>query len=197
MIILASASAGRLAMLRAVGLEVAAHSPSVDEASIKSGLLGEGAKPRDIASALAEAKAVKVSLKFPGDLVLGCDQILVTTDGQLLDKPKDADDAVKHLRVLSGAVHRLVTAAVICEAGTPVWRVVDSAQMTMRVLSDSFIADYVARYWQEIRHCVGCYRIEAEGAQLFSAVSGSQFTIIGLPLLPVLDYLRTRGKLPG
>ena len=85
---------------------------------------------------------------------------------------------------------------VICEAGVPVWRVVDTAQMTMRVLSAAFIDAYVTEYWHNIRHCVGCYRIEAEGAQLFTAISGSQFTVIGLPLLPTLDYLRTRGKLP-
>jgi septum formation protein len=84
---------------------------------------------------------------------------------------------------------------VICEQGEPVWRIIDTAQLTMRSLSPQFIDDYVDRYWDEIRHCVGCYRIEAEGAQLFSSVSGSQFTIIGLPLLPLLDYLRIRGLL--
>ncbi len=196
MIILASGSAGRLAMLRAAGVEVEAHPPAVDEDSIKRGLVAEGAKPRDIADALAEAKAVKISRKFPGELVLGCDQILVTANGQFLDKPKTPDDAVAHLAMLSGSSHRLVSAAVICEAGTPAWRIVDTAQMTMRMLSEDFIEKYVVRYWEHVRNCVGCYRIEAEGAQLFSAVSGSQFTIIGLPLLPVLDYLRLREKLP-
>lgn len=196
MIILASGSAGRLAMLRAAGIEVEAHPPAVDEDSIRKSLVGEGAKPRDIADALAEAKAVKISRKFPGDLVLGCDQILVTADGEFLDKPKDPHDAAAHLKMLSGSTHRLVSAAVICEAGAPAWRIVDTAQMTMRVLSEDFTEKYVARYWEQIRGCVGCYRIEAEGAQLFSAVSGSQFTIIGLPLLPVLDYLRLRERLP-
>ncbi len=195
MIILASGSAGRLAMLRAAGVELEAHRPTVDEDSIKNSLVGEGATPRDIADALAEAKAAKISRKFPGDLVLGCDQILVTADRKFLDKPKGPDDAMAHLEMLSGSTHRLVSAAVICEAGMPAWRTVDTAQMTMRVLSEDFIEKYVARYWEQIRHCVGCYRIEAEGAQLFSAVSGSQFTIIGLPLLPVLDYLRVRGML--
>jgi septum formation protein len=196
MIILASGSAGRLAILRAAGVEVQAHGSSVDEDSIKAALLSEGAKPRDIADALAEAKAIKVSRKFLGDIVIGCDQILVTANGALLDKPKDAADAVAHLQMLSGSGHRLISAVVICEAGVPVWRAVDTAQMTMRLLSDTFIYAYVAEHWQNIRHCVGCYRIEAEGAQLFTAITGSQFTVIGLPLLPVLDYLRTRGKLP-
>lgn len=194
-LILASQSAGRLAMLRAAGVDVTAQPSSVDEDSIKSAMMSEGAKARDIADALAEAKAVKVSRKFPVDLVLGCDQMLVTVSGALLDKPENPEVAVAHLKLLSGATHRLVSAAVICEGGAPVWRIVDTAQMTVRVLSDGFIANYVDRYWEHIRHSVGCYRIEAEGAQLFSSVSGSQFTIIGLPLLPVLDYLRVRGML--
>ncbi|MEP7348458.1 MAG: Maf family protein [Sphingorhabdus sp.] len=195
-LILASQSAGRLAMLRAAGVAVEAQPSAVDEDSIKAALISEGAKPRDIADSLAEAKALKVSRKFPGELVLGCDQILVTAERQLLDKPHDEEMARAHLKLLSASTHRLISAAVMFESGRPVWRMVDSANMTMRALSDQFIDDYVARYWSLIRHSVGCYRIEAEGAQLFSSVSGSQFTIIGLPLLPVLDYLRLRGKLP-
>lgn len=184
-------------MLRAAGVDVEARPALVDEDSIKAAMHGEGAKPRDIADALAEAKARKVSRKFPTDLVLGCDQILVTSDGALLDKPGNPDDARAHLAMLSGNSHRLISAAVICEHAEPVWRIVDSAQMTMRVLSADFIDRYVGEYWEHIRHSVGCYRIEAEGAQLFAAMSGSQFTIIGLPLLPVLDYLRIRGLLPS
>ena len=195
-LILASQSAGRLAMLRAAGVAVEAQSPGVDEDSIKAALIAEGAKARDIADALAEAKAIKVSRKFPTGMVLGCDQILVSADGQLLDKPESPEAAMAQLKALSGNSHRLISAAVICEGGAPVWRIVDTAQMTMRTLSEQYIADYVAQYWDDIRHCVGCYRIEAEGAQLFSSISGSQFTIIGLPLLPVLDYLRVREKLP-
>jgi septum formation protein len=194
-LVLASQSAGRIAMLRASGVDVAAHAPLVDEDSIKQALAANGAKPRDIADALAEAKARKVSRKFPTDLVLGCDQILVMPNGEILDKPVSMEEAKAHLAMLSGKTHRLISAAVICENGEPVWRIVDTAQMTMRSLSDGFIDDYVAQYWDHIRHCVGCYRIEVEGAQLFAAVSGSQFTIIGLPLLPVLDYLRIRGLL--
>ena len=183
-------------MLRAAGVEVEAHAPLVDEDSIKEAMIGDGAKPRDIADALADAKARKISRKFPGRLVLGCDQILVTGDGEILDKPESPEIAVQHLTLLSGKTHRLISAAVICENGEPVWRIADTAQMTMRPLSETFIADYVARYWDHIQYCVGCYRIEAEGAQLFTSVSGSQFTVIGLPLLPVLDYLRVRGLLP-
>ena len=194
-LILASQSEGRIAMLRAAGVEVEAHAPLVDEDSIKQAMAADGAKPRDIADALAEAKARKLSRKFLTDLVLGCDQILVTAEGELLDKPDSQETAKAHLALLSGKSHRLVSAAVICENGEPVWRIVDTAQMAMRTLSEAFIDDYVALNWEHIRHSVGCYRIEAEGAQLFASVSGSQFTVIGMPLLPVLDYLRIRGLL--
>lgn len=196
MLILASQSSGRAAMLRAAGVDIEPHAALVDEASIKDAMVANGAKARDIADALAEAKARKLSRKYPTALVLGCDQIAVTAEGQLLDKPESPDEARAHLAMLSGKTHRLVSAAVICENGEPVWRIIDTAQMAMRSLSPAFIDDYVARYWDHIRHCVGCYRIEAEGAQLFASISGSQFTIIGLPLLPVLDYLRVRGLLP-
>ena len=195
-LVLASQSVGRIAMLNAAGLQVEAFPAQVDEDSIKTSLAEAGAKPRDIADALAEAKARKVSRKMPTAMVLGCDQICVGADGHIFDKPDTPDDARTHLTRLSGKVHRLISAAVICEQGSPVWRVVDTAQMTMRALSPQFIDDYVDAYWDEIRHCVGCYRIEAEGAQLFASVSGSQFTIIGMPLLPILDYLRLRGHLP-
>lgn len=183
-------------MLRAAGVAVEPMAAYVDEESIKQGLSSEGAKGRDIADALAEAKALKISRKYPTDLVLGCDTVVITADGTLLDKPENPDMAKAHLAMLSGTTHRLISAAVIAEGGAPVWRIVDSAQLTIRTLSDAFIDDYVACYWEHIRHSVGCYRVEAEGAQLFSNISGSQFTIIGMPLLPILDYLRNRGILP-
>ena len=195
-LVLASQSAGRIAMLSAAGVSVQAVPALVDEQSIKASLAEAGAKPRDIADALAEAKARKISRKMPTAMVLGCDQICVGPDGYIFDKPQTPDDARAHLARLSGKVHRLISAAVICEQGEPVWRIIDTAQLTMRNLSPQYIDDYVETYWDEIRHCVGCYRIEAEGAQLFASVSGSQFTIIGMPLLPLLDYLRTRGLLP-
>jgi septum formation protein len=195
-LILASQSAGRIAMLHAAGVSVQAVPALVDEQSIKTSLAQAGAKPRDIADALAEAKARKISRKLPTAMVLGCDQICVGPDGYIFDKPETPDDARAHLALLSGKVHRLISAAVICEHGEPVWRIIDTAQMTMRSLSPQYIEYYVETYWDEIRHCVGCYRIEAEGAQLFASVSGSQFTIIGMPLLPLLDYLRLRGLLP-
>jgi len=182
-------------MLNAAGVSLEAVPALVDEQSIKASLTQAGAKLRDIADALAEEKARKLSRKMPNAMVLGCDQICVGPDGFIFDKPVTPDDARAHLAQLSGKVHRLISAAVICEQGEPVWRVIDTAQLTMRNLSPQFIDDYVRTYWDEIRHCVGCYRIEAEGAQLFAKLSGSQFTIIGMPLLPLLDYLRIRGLL--
>jgi septum formation protein len=183
-------------MLHAAGVPLEAIAANIDEESIKISLTQAGAKPRDIADALAEAKALKISRKMPAALVMGCDQICVGANGHIFDKPESPEDARAHLAQLSGTTHRLISAAVICEQGAPVWRVVDTAQMAMRPLSAAFIEHYVDLYWDHIRHSVGCYRIEAEGAQLFNSVSGSQFTVIGMPLLPVLDFLRLRGLIP-
>jgi septum formation protein len=191
-VILASKSSGRLAMLTAAGVAVSAVSPFVDEVSIKQALIAQGAKPRDVADSLAEAKAIKISRKNPMALVIGSDQVLETADGLLLEKPQSVAAAKSDLTCLSGQTHKLVSAVVIAQGGEAVWRHIGVAKMTMRVLSADFIDQYVATYWDEIRHCVGCYRIEAEGAQLFTQVEGSHFTVIGMPLLPLLDYLRVR-----
>ena len=195
-LVLASTSSGRLKMLRDAGVDVEALSPGLDEEPIKEGLRTEGASARDIADMLAEAKAMKVARRLAGGLILGADQILELADGTQLDKPTSPEEAKVHLAAMSGATHRLVTAAVIAEPHGPVWRHVDIARLTMRPLSDAFIDAYVDRHWDDIRHSVGCYRIEGEGAQLFARIEGSQFTIIGLPLLAILDYLRIRGQLP-
>jgi septum formation protein len=191
-ILLASKSSGRLAMLRNAGVAVEALPAMVDEASLIEALKSQAAKPRDIADQLAEAKALKISRKIPTALVLGADQILVTAQGDILQKATSPEQAEVQLAQLSGTSHRLISAAVISENGNPVWRIIDTATLTMRDLSAGFIIDYVARNWTDIQHCVGGYQIEGEGAQLFSSIAGSQFTIIGLPLLPVLDYLRIR-----
>jgi septum formation protein len=194
-VILASQSSARLAMLQDAGLEVNAVPARVDEEGIKAGMIAGGAKPRDIADALAEAKALKISRKFPGELVIGSDQILETHDGALLDKPENEAQAKGHLRMLSGRTHKIISAVVICEGDQPVWRFVDTVRMTMRVLGDDFIDSYVKQYWDHIRFCVGCYRIEAEGAELFTMVDGDRFSVMGMPLVPVFDYLRIRGFL--
>jgi len=194
MITLASQSAARAAMLTAAGVSFTASAANVDEEAITAGLAAEGASAARVADALAEVKAVKVSRRVPG-LVLGADSIVVTADGRFLAKPGSRDGAAAQLRGLSGTTHQLVSAAVIAEGGVAVWRATDSARLTMRTLSDAFIADYLDRADPGIIHCVGSYHIEGIGAQLFTRIDGDQFTIRGLPLLAVLDYLRLRGEL--
>jgi septum formation protein len=196
-ILLASKSEARLAMISAAGVRLDSVAPMVDEDSIRASLIEVKESARNISDALAEAKAVKISRKYPGTLVIGSDQILETEEGIILSKAETPSQAREALAQLSGKTHRLYSAAVIAEAGKPAWRHVDKAKMTMRILTPGFIDSYVGQYWEEIRPCVGCYRIEAEGAQLFAKIEGSQFTIMGVPLLHVLDYLRVRGNLPS
>ncbi|MGV3457134.1 Maf family protein [Sphingomonas sp.] len=193
MIVLASTSASRRAMLTAAGVAHEAVPALVDEEAVKAAM-GEVA-PRDLADALAEMKALKVSQRVPGTLVLGGDSVVAIEDGTLLDKPVDRADAEKHLRMLSGKRHDLYSAAVIAENGRAVWRHVDRARLWVRPLSDAFIAEYLDAEWPAISGCVGCYRVEGPGVQLFSRIEGSHYTILGMPLLNILDYLRTRGQL--
>jgi septum formation protein len=157
----------------------------------KAAYRAQGMGARDLADALAELKSVRISARRPGDLVLGCDQTLALEDGRMLDKPGDA--LADQLRTLSGQTHLLHSAIVASEGGRPVWRHVDTAKLTMRPLSDTFINAYVEREGAAVSGCVGGYRIEGPGAQLFSRIDGSHFTILGLPLLPLLDWLRVRG----
>lgn len=193
-LILASTSPIRLQMLRAAGLTVEATAPRVDEASIRDALVAEGAHPRDIADALAEMKARKVAKKRPGDLVLGCDQVL-ELDREIFAKPETPDEARNQLRQLRGKSHKLQSAIVAYESAEPVWRHTAEARLTMHQISDAYLDDYVARNWESIRHSVGGYKIEEEGVRLFSAISGDHFTILGLPLLPLLAWLETRGMI--
>ncbi len=192
-LVLASGSASRQAMLAAAGVTFVADFPHVDEESAKASLAAAGTLPRDTADALAQMKALKVSARHPNALVLGCDSVVALDDGTLLDKPRSRDEAAEHLGLLSGARHRLHSAAVIAEAGRPVWREVDTASMFVRPLSEKYIDAYLDAEWPAIGACVGCYRVEGPGSQLFTRIEGSHFTILGLPLLPVLDYLRVRG----
>ncbi|MFA6116534.1 MAG: nucleoside triphosphate pyrophosphatase [Sphingomonas sp.] len=194
-LVLASKSASRRAMLTAAGVPFEAVAANVDEESAKAAMRAEGVAPRDLADRLAELKALRVSHRDPEALVLGSDSVVALDDGSMLDKPADRAEAAEHLRRISGKRHELISAAVMAVDGRPVWRVVDRAKMFVRTLSDSFIDSYLDVEWPEISGCVGCYRIEGPGAQLFSRIEGSQFTVLGLPLLPVLDYLRVRGVL--
>ena len=192
-LVLASTSASRRAMLEAAGVPFHAVPPKVDEEELKASLRQAGASPRAQADALAEAKAVKISMRLPGALVLGSDQILATADGGTLDKAPDMGALRDQLLSLRGQAHRLISAAVIAENGTSVWRHVDTAQLWVREFSEGWLDDYLAAEGDELLWGVGGYRIEGLGVQLFSRLSGDQFTIRGLPLVPVLDYLRTRG----
>ena len=181
----------------AAGVPVEAMAANVDEETLKEGLKSEGVTARNLADALAEAKALRLSRRIGAGMVLGADQVLALEDGRMLDKPADPADAIAQLKLLSGTRHKLFSAAVIAEQGIAVWRHVDIATLSVRPLGDSFIEQYVESEWVNIRHCVGCYEIEGRGAQLFSAITGSQFTIMGLPLLHLLDYLRIRSILPS
>jgi septum formation protein len=192
---LASGSATRRQMLEAAGLEIAVASARVDEESVKAALLAEGATPRDVADALAEMKAVKVAAKI-GGLVLGADQVLEAGDA-LISKPESPAEAVTQILGLSGQTHRLLSAAVLVRDGAPVWRHVGVARLTMRTLSPGFVEAYVARTWDEIRHSVGGYQIEAEGIRLMARIEGDHFTILGLPLLELLNYLVISGEIEG
>lgn len=196
-LVLASTSASRQAVLRAAGITFEAVAPHVDEDEIKTSLKMQGAPPRVIADALAEAKAVKVSRRMPGALVLGCDQILDLGRGQMLDKADTLVQARAHLELMSGREHRLLSAAVIAQDGQPVWRFIDSATLLMRSLSPAFIDRYLAAEGEALLGSVGCYRMEGLGIQLFARVSGNHYTILGLPLLALLDYLRARQVLPS
>lgn len=197
MIVLASQSASRRALLQAAGVPFEALSPGVDEEAAKEALRAEGLDARALADALAELKALRISRRVPGGLILGCDQTLSLDDGSMIDKAVDRADAERILRLLSGRVHHLHSAAVIALNGEPIWRHIERVRMTVRPLSDSFIAKYLDDEWEQCRWCVGNYRIEGPGVQLFSKVEGSQFAIQGLPLLPLLDFLRVRGVLPS
>ncbi|RDE04585.1 Maf family protein [Sphingomonas aracearum] len=196
-LILASQSASRKAMLLAAGVPFEAVSAGVDEDAAKEALRADRVAPRDFADALAELKARKVSARVPGALTLGGDSIVVLADGTILDKPDSREHAATHLAAMSGTRIDLFSAAVIAEGGAPVWRHVDQARLWVRPLSPAFIESYLDAEWPEIAGCVGCFRIEGPGVQLFARIDGSQFTILGMPLLQILDYLRTREVMPA
>ncbi|MBW8744522.1 MAG: Maf-like protein [Sphingomonas sp.] len=195
MIILASQSASRKAMLEAAGVAFSAEAAGVDEDAVKAAMIAEGTDARRLADALAELKAVKVSRRHPTILVLGCDSTVAAEDGSLIDKAESREDSRTQLQNLRGTTHKLTSAAVVALGGEPIWRHVDTAKLTMRPFSDAFLDSYLDAEWPAIGGCVGGYRLEGLGAQLFSRIDGDHFTILGLPLLPLLDWLRVRGEL--
>lgn len=193
-LILASSSAVRARLLREAGVTFGVRPAHVDEDEIKASLLAEGAKPEDVASALAEMKAVRVSGAAAGTIVAGCDQVLVF-DGKLLSKCEDLAEARELLTRLRGHRHTLVSACVLAKDGAVVWRVREKAEMHMRPFSDAFLDDYLKSQGRELLSGVGCYQLEHRGAQLFDRIEGDYFTVLGLPLIPLLAALREYGVL--
>lgn len=190
-LILASASATRARLLRAAGLDIDIDPPRLDEEGAKKSLRAEGLKPRDQADALAELKALSISRRRPG-LVLGADQMLALGD-ESFDKPRTRAEAQAQLHALRGRTHILMTAAVIARDGAPIWRHIEAPKLRMRKCSDEFLEDYLGRLGEGALASVGAYQLEGLGAQLFDAVEGDYFSVLGLPLLPLLAFLRENG----
>jgi septum formation protein len=186
-LILASTSAIRRHMLDAAGVSYAAASPEVDEQAVKQ-RLNEAA---DIAGELAAAKALSIA---GDDWVIGSDSV-VNVGGRLFDKPRDRDEAAEHLRFFSGKTMRLTSAVALACGGALDWRHVETAKLQVRRLSDAFIVDYLDAEWPEVGYTVGVFRLEARGVQLFEHIDGDHFTILGMPLVPLLSALRARGLL--
>ena len=193
-LLLASKSEARRQMLEAAGVPFETVEAELDEAAAKGGLEAAGFDPRGIAEELAQLKALSVEAR-DGILVLGSDQTLELDDGVMLSKPRSRAEALGQLQALSGRTHLLHSSAVVAEGGEAVWWHSETVELTMRRLGPAFLEDYLDREYQHIRWSVGGYRIEGPGAQLFDRIEGSHFAILGMPLLPLLGYLRERGVL--
>lgn len=193
MLILASQSGSRRAMLEAAGVRFMALPAALDERGLEAGL--GTAPPEQIALALARAKAQAVSAAHPGRLVLGSDS-LVVCDGRRFDKPRDRAEATEHLRWFSGRTLELHSAAALVRDETVAWDHAALARLQVRPLSAAFIESYLDHEWPAVAGCVGVFRIEAHGVQLFEAIAGDHFTVLGMPLLPVLAALRDLKEMP-
>lgn len=193
-VILASGSSIRAKLLRDAGVNFSTKVSKIDEASIIASLKMEKAKPHNVVDLLAEYKAQRVAMKYSDTIVIGCDQILVC-DKKIYEKAETLDAARSTLLSLRGKAHQLMSAVVVFEQGKPVWRHMGRAQLVMRDFSDSYLEDYIEQNRDTILSSVGCYKLEEEGVQLFSNIQGDYFTILGIPLLEVLGFLRSRGVL--
>ena len=191
-LILASASSIRRKMLEEAGVEFEVFRPDIDEEAEKEGKVS----PEAIAKELAEAKALAVSGKQPGKWVIGSDSV-VGVDGRLFSKPRDRQEAAEHLRFFSGKTMHLVSAVALARDGEVEWSTFGPAELEVRELSDEFIESYLDAEWPEVGTTVGVFRLEGRGVQLFDKITGGNFTILGMPLIPVLRQLRKRGLLPS
>ncbi|MFT5539450.1 MAG: septum formation protein [Alphaproteobacteria bacterium] len=194
-VILASASIVRKRLLIAAGINIITTPAHVDEEAVKQAHKADGTSAVDTATALAEIKALRISSSVPGALVIGADQILVC-GGEWFDKPQDMDHAKGHLCALRGQTHELATAAVVVRDGVRIWHHAETPRLTMRPFTDAFIDEYLTREGVDILSSVGAYRLEGLGAQLFSRIEGDFFSILGLPLLALLDFLRLHRVVP-
>ena len=194
-LVLASASRSRAALLHNAGLAFTQDVARIDEAAVKAALLAEGADTARAAETLAELKAQRVAPRHPGALVLGADQML-ESGSRWFDKAADSAEAAATLRALAGKSHRLVSAICLVRDGVRLWHHVAEARLTMRPLNDAFIAAYLEDIGSAALDSAGAYQVEGRGAQLFSRIEGDHFTILGLPLLPLLDVLRNHRVVP-
>lgn len=191
-LVLASASRPRAAILAAAGVDAVIDPAAVDEGAVKRAMQADGGDAADTAEALAALKAQQVSLRRPGDLVIGADQMLVCGE-RWFDKPADIAEARANLLALRGNTHELVAAVCVVRDASVLWHHIDRAYLAMRPFTDHFLDDYLRHGANDLCSTVGAYRLEGRGAQLFSRITGDYFTIMGLPLLPLLDFLRGHG----
>ena len=191
-IVLASKSQIRSLLLKKVGIEFSTVDPAIDEKEVKLSYISNNYPTRDIADVLADMKARKISNRFPDSIVIGCDQIL-DFNSKILSKAKDQDELIHQLKQLQGNKHKLHSACVVYNAQKPEWRFIGSVSMTMRNLSDRYISRYVQDNWDDIKHSVGGYQMENSGISLFSKIDGDYFSVLGLPIIQLIDHLLNRG----
>lgn len=195
LLVLASSSPFRRMLMDNAGLTFKTRAASIDERAIEATLV-DGVTPGNVAMELARAKALDVSRDLQGALVLGSDQTMSLGE-RVYHKPKDLDEAKRHLLSLSGNTHRLNSAIALAQDDRVIWEHVSHAELTVRPLSESFVERYIQRCGDKLLGSVGAYQLEGEGIQLFSEIRGDYFTILGLPLLPLLEKLREIGAIDG
>lgn len=193
-LVLASASPSRRTLMENAGLKFQAVAAQIDERAIEREIEHRALGPDELALELAFSKALEVSSRFPQALVIGCDQTM-SLGQQVFHKPADRAEARANLLLLRGRTHRLNSGVVLVRGGREIWRNLSTADLSMREFSDAFLEDYLVRCGDDVMKSVGCYQLEGIGIQLFNSISGDYFTILGLPLLPLLEQLRTLGEL--